>query len=89
MSNKIIKELKFGTFTWNEDDGTFTIESPKGNTIKLNKVELNKVYSFALMRFIIRIAQKNFAKNILPKKKVDVNIVEEEYEDPRQQKFDF
>ena len=84
MSNKIVKELKFGTFIWNEDDGTFTIESPKGNTIKLNKV-----YSFALMRFIIRIAQKNFAKNILPKKKVDVNIVEEEYEDPRQQKFDF
>ena len=84
MSNKVTKELKFARFSWDEQSSVFAIECPKGN-----KIELNKVYSFALMRFIIRIAQKNFAKNILPKKKVDVNIVEEEYEDPRQQKFDF
>lgn len=86
MSNnsKIVKELKFGRFTWDEEASIFSIECPKGN-----RIELNKVYSFALMRFIIRIAQKNFAKNILPKKSIDVNITEEDYDDPRQQKFDF
>tara|TARA_Y100000356_G_C11048466_1_gene177413 strand:+ start:76 stop:336 length:261 start_codon:yes stop_codon:yes gene_type:complete len=83
-TEKIIKDLKHARFTWDERHGIFSVESPKGN-----KIELNKVYSFALMRFIIRIAQKNFAKNILPKKNIDVNIIEEDYDDPRQQKFDF
>ena len=82
--NKIIKELKHARFTWDEKHGIFSVESPKGN-----RIELNKVYSFALMRFIIRIAQKNFAKNILPKKNIDVNTLEDDYDDPRQQKFDF
>lgn len=80
----VIKELKFARFTWDDKHGILSVESPKGN-----KIELNKTYSFALMRFIIRIAQKNFAKNVLPKKNVDVNIIEEDHEDPRQQKFDF
>ena len=83
-TEKTIKDLKHARFTWDERHGIFSVESPKGN-----KIELNKVYSFALMRFIIRIAQKNFAKNILPKKNIDVNIIEEDYDDPRQQKFDF
>ena len=82
--NKIIKELKHARFIWDEKHGIFSVESPKGN-----KIELNKVYSFALMRFIIRIAQKNFAKNILPKKDIDGDLTEEDYDDPRQQKFDF
>tara|TARA_Y100000592_G_scaffold64772_1_gene100844 strand:+ start:3037 stop:3297 length:261 start_codon:yes stop_codon:yes gene_type:complete len=83
-NNKITKDLKHARFTWDEKHGIFSVESPKGN-----KIELNKVYSFALMRFIIRIAQKNFAKNILPKKNIDVNTLEDDYDDPRQQKFDF
>ena len=83
---KITKELKHARFTWNEESKTFCVESPKGN-----RIELDKIYSFALMRFIIRIAQRNFLKNPLPKDGQDVIIEEseEDFEDPRQQKFDF
>jgi hypothetical protein len=85
---KIIKELKYGRFTWDEEAKIFSVECPKGN-----KIELTKQYSFALMRFIIRISQKNFLKNPLQKKGISVIIEEEMIEecedDPRQQKFDF
>lgn len=77
---KITKELKHARFTWDEANKVFVVESPKGN-----RLELNKLYSFALMRFIIRIAQKNFSKKMLPK----IDEEEVEYHDPRQQHFDF
>ena len=83
---KITKELKYARFSWDEKCKTFCVESPKGH-----KIEFDKIYSFALMRFIIRIAQRNFLKNPLPKDTQDVIIEEseEDFEDPRQQKFDF
>tara|TARA_R110000824_G_scaffold302650_1_gene490410 strand:+ start:172 stop:426 length:255 start_codon:yes stop_codon:yes gene_type:complete len=83
---KIIKELKHARFTWDEAHGIFSIECPKGY-----KIELNKVYSFALMRFIIRISQKNFLKKPLSKEEKNAIIeeTEEEHDDPRQKKFDF
>ena len=54
---KIKKELKNATFEWEEESKTFSFTDSNNN-----KITLNKVYGFALMRFILRIAQKNFAK---------------------------
>ena len=58
---KINKELKFATFSYDEDSKIFTIEDQHGNLI-----ELNKVYSFAFMRFVVRMAQRNWLRS--PKK---------------------
>jgi hypothetical protein len=79
---KITKELKYATFEWEEETKTFSVTDANNNNI-----ELNKIYGFALMRFIIRIAQRNFLKNPLPKAIVS-DILEEE-EDVHQDKFSF
>tara|TARA_R100000808_G_scaffold4105_1_gene13676 strand:+ start:28302 stop:28478 length:177 start_codon:yes stop_codon:yes gene_type:complete len=50
-------------------------------------MELTKAYSFALMRFIIRISQKNFMKNPLAKRIIKAEVEENlppEEDDPRQ-----
>ena len=55
----IEKVLKKATFIW-------TDEVTDGLIIEIGgeRISLNKVYSFALLRFIIRIAQRNwFRKN--------------------------
>ena len=54
---KITKELKYASFEYNEDTQTFSVKDSTGN-----KIELNKVYSFAFMRFVIRIAQRNWLR---------------------------
>ena len=82
---KTTKELKRGTFTWDDELKKLTVETDSGD-----KVELDKIYSFALMRFIIRIAQKNFLKNPLTNKEESAIVEEDlELEDPRQTKFNF
>ncbi len=83
---KITKELKNATFEWSEQTKTFSVTDSNSNTI-----ELNKIYGFALMRFIIRIAQRNFLKKPLPKELISDILEEDEeiYEDPRQKKFNF
>jgi hypothetical protein len=83
---KITKELKNATFEWSERTKTFSVTDSNNNTITLNKI-----YGFALMRFIIRIAQRNFLKNPLPKEVISdiLEEVEEIYEDPKQKKFNF
>ena len=53
----ITKELKSVSFSYNETEKSFTIFSKDGNS-----VELNKVQSFAFMRFIIRISQRNWLR---------------------------
>tara|TARA_S200002703_G_C3779136_1_gene240035 strand:+ start:752 stop:1006 length:255 start_codon:yes stop_codon:yes gene_type:complete len=82
----IKKELKNATFEWDEESKSLIVIDSIGN-----KVELNKIYSFALMRFIIRIAQKNFTKKTLQKESSLISIEEnqEPPEDPRQIKFNF
>ena len=80
---KITKELKYATFEWEEETKTFSVTDANNNTI-----ELNKIYGFALMRFIIRIAQRNFLKKPLPKGIVS-DILEEEEEEVHQDKFSF
>ena len=82
---KTTKELKRGTFTWDDELKKLTVETDNGG-----KIELDKIYSFALMRFIIRIAQKNFLKNPLTNKEESAIVEEDlELEDPRQTKFNF
>ena len=54
---KITKHLKFADFSYDEVEKTFTVADKEGN-----KIELNKVYSFAFMRFVIRIAQRNWLR---------------------------
>jgi len=54
---KINKHLKYADFSYDESDKTFTITEEDGN-----RVILSKVYSFAFMRFVIRIAQRNWLR---------------------------
>ena len=56
---KITKTLKYATFEWDDEYKTFTITEEDGN-----RVILNKVYSFAFMRFVIRMAQRNWYRKI-------------------------
>ena len=56
---KITKELKYATFEYDEEEKDFVIEEEDGN-----KVILNKVYAFAFMRFVIRMAQRNWLRQI-------------------------
>ena len=71
---KITKTLKYVDFEWDDESKTFAITEEDGN-----RVILNKVYSFAFMRFVIRMAQRNWWKQIKKSKKVldktDENVV--------------
>ncbi len=60
---KITKELKHAAFEWDDSSKTFTLIDKDGN-----KVSLNKVYAFAFMRFVVRMAQRNWFRSA---KKVD------------------
>ena len=60
---KISKELKYAKFEWDDEEKTFTLWSDE----KEDGLKLNKVYAFAFMRFVIRMAQRNWLKKI-PKK---------------------
>lgn len=55
---KITKELKYATFEWDEETKSFMITEEDGN-----RVILNKVYAFAFMRFVVRMAQRNWLRN--------------------------
>ena len=68
---KINKQLKYAEFSYDEENKTFTITEEDGN-----RVILNKVYSFAFMRFVIRMAQRNWLRKAKKEKK-ELDIVEE------------
>ena len=55
---KIIRNLKHGSFQW--DDETKKFKITQGD----NSIELGKVYSFAFMRFVLRIAQRNWFRKL-------------------------
>ena len=81
----IKKELKNATFEYDEDKKVFTLYDHEG----LNgTIELNKVYAFAFMRFVVRMAQRNWLRS---KKSVDKAVedtVESEHIDhPDQMKI--
>jgi hypothetical protein len=78
----IKKELKNATFEYNEETKSFTL-SNKDTTI-----ELNKVYSFAFMRFVVRMAQRNWLRTKKSVDKVVEDAVESEHVDhPDQMKI--
>jgi hypothetical protein len=71
---KITKELKNATFEYDEDEKTFTIMEADGFN---GYIELNKVYAFAFMRFVVRMAQRNWLRS---NKKIE-EIVDQEYQE--------
>ena len=62
---KIKKELKNVFFEYDEETKTFTIMEEDGFH---GHIQLNKVYAFAFMRFVVRMAQRNWLRT---KKSVD------------------
>ena len=58
----ISKKLKNAEFEYDEETKKFFIIDPENG----NAVELNKVYAFAFMRFVVRMAQRNWLRQ--PKK---------------------
>lgn len=54
---KISRDLKNATFEYDEDAKSFLIKDKSGNVITLNKV-----YAFAFMRFVVRMAQRNWLR---------------------------
>jgi len=64
---KITKELKNATFEYDEETKTFTIMEGDGFN---GYIQLNKVYAFAFMRFVVRMAQRNWFRS---KKSIEKN----------------
>ena len=65
---KITKKLKYAEFEYDEETKQFLIVDPENG----NAVELNKVYAFAFMRFVVRMAQRNWLRQIKkPEKNLD------------------
>ena len=62
---KIKRKLKHGSFEW--DDETKMFKITKGE----NSIELGKVYAFAFLRFVFRIAQRNWFRKMETKPKKD------------------
>ena len=77
----ISKKLKNAEFEYDEETKKFLIIDPENG----NTVELNKVYAFAFMRFVVRMAQRNWLRQ--PKKptkildKTTEDVVDLEYID--------
>lgn len=83
--SEISKELKKAKFKW---DGKFLVIGDENG----NEVKLNKIYSFSLARFILRVCQNNFLKQFSKKEIKEADLeseVIEEYEDPNQLTFGF
>ena len=61
---KIKRELKHGSFEWNDETKMFKITNGEYS------IELGKVYAFAFLRFVFRIAQRNWFRKmeVKPKK---------------------
>jgi hypothetical protein len=81
---KITKNLKYATFEWDDEDKTFTIAEEGGN-----RIILNKVYSFAFMRFVVRMSQRNWFRKTKDKEtnkpeENSVELAEYPFEDPDQ-----
>lgn len=70
---KIKKQLKNATFIYDEEKKTFTIMEADGFN---GYIELNKVYAFAFMRFVVRMAQRNWLRNKKPLDKEHEDVVQ-------------
>ncbi len=81
---KITKQLKNAEFEYDEETKKFLIIDSEDGGV----VELNKIYAFAFMRFVIRISQRNWLKGKKVIDKTPNNMLScnnhEEYTDPNQ-----
>ena len=59
---KIRKQLKYAEFEYDEETKKFLIIDTEDGGV----VELNKVYAFAFMRFVVRMAQRNWLRSKKP-----------------------
>jgi hypothetical protein len=57
----IHKRLKLREFWWDEENKWFAIADPVESK---RYVTLNKVYAFAFMRFVIRMASRNWFRKV-------------------------
>jgi hypothetical protein len=79
---KITKQLKNATFEYDEDKKVFTLYDHDGFN---GTIELNKIYAFAFMRFVVRMAQRNWLRSSKSKIRESQDTNEElEAEDPNQ-----
>ena len=78
---KITKKLKNATFEYDEETKKFLIIDGEGGGV----VELNKVYAFAFMRFVVRMAQRNWLRVKKVNKAETLEV--EDQEDPNQVNF--
>ena len=76
---KITKQLKHAEFQYNEETKEFRVQDGEGN-----EVVLNKIYAFALMRFVIRMAQRNWLRSNKSIEELIEQEDEELEEDPAQ-----
>ena len=81
----IKKELKNATFEYDEGSKVFTLFDNTGSS---QSISLNKVYAFAFMRFVVRMAQRNWLRS---KKTIDKTtenmLISEDIEDSDQMKL--
>jgi hypothetical protein len=81
----IKKELKNATFEYDEDSKVFTLFDNTGSS---QSISLNKVYAFAFMRFVVRMAQRNWLRSKKTIDKTAENMLESENVDhPDQMKL--
>ena len=80
---KITKELKHAKFEYDEETKKFLIIDAENGSA----VELNKVYAFAFMRFVVRMAQRNWLRSKKTTEVVSENLLNEELENPNQVNF--
>ena len=69
---KIIKKLKNAEFEYDEETKKFLIIDGEDGGV----VELNKVYAFAFMRFVVRMAQRNWLRSKKPLDKDSEDVVQ-------------
>tara|TARA_B100000497_G_scaffold113052_1_gene134513 strand:+ start:342 stop:581 length:240 start_codon:yes stop_codon:yes gene_type:complete len=72
---KINKKLKNAEFEYDEKTKTFTIMEEDGFH---GHIQLNKVYAFAFVRFVFRVAQRNWLRNKKPIDEHCENMIESE-----------
>ena len=66
---KIKRELKHGSFEWNDETKMFKITNGEYS------IELGKVYAFAFLRFVFRIAQRNWFRKMEAKPKKGKEVI--------------
>lgn len=62
MTNQsMAKELKFAIFRWDDEQKEFHILTKDGEGSVVGTIRFNKIYAFAIVRFLLRVFQRNFS----------------------------